>query len=139
MRAILVAPRARDLYAEFGHCVPVPGAASATRQLWDTNRRDLFVGQPGITVHTSRESVRQDIPQAIPFLMLVLRSDSAVASVNVAWKRLADCGANDYFRVRSSSGTVSVKRKGQMVAGDKPVDWHEAHSWFGVADDLGVT
>lgn len=127
----------------------IPDAKNATLQAWDTNRRDLFVGQAGITLYTTRASV----PAVLrPFLVQVERSDSPNSWVNRRYVRYADLQSapyvrnagtdqeqsvpGDYFRVRNN-GVITAKLKSQVVAGDKPVDWTEVHSWYGVADELG--
>lgn len=137
-RALLVAPVARDLAAEFPavSVVPVPGATNGVLRAWDTLNETFFVAlaDAQITVYPTLQS----IPNAVRrYLVQFQTYDSAAATSAPAWKRWIDCTAADYIRVRNA-GVPSVKAVTTLVAGDRPQEWDVLHRWQGnVEETLG--
>lgn len=137
-RAILFAPVAMNLRALYaGNVVRIEGATNGVKQAWDTMDREFYeeLADPAIEIRTRR----QDLPRSIlPYLVLVLRSDSISASVNPEYKRMADCGAGDFFRVQDSGNVVRVRSGTTVLNSDTPLDRAPAHEWQGVVDTMGI-
>lgn len=136
-RAILTAPVARNLQLEFGfNIVKVLDATNGVLQAWDTMDREFYqdLNDPEINIYTRRI----DVPAAIrPYLIMVRVLGVGTLFNSLLWdeapfKRYADCGPADYFRIVGGL----VKNKSQVVAGDRPRDWTSVHDWQGVEDDL---
>ena len=137
-RAILTAPVARNLTAEFRrNVIKIPDATNGVLQAWDTMDREFYIelADPDITIYTRR----QDVPAAIrSYLIMVRVLPSAVVFASIQWdnapyKRFVECGAADYMRI--VGGTV--KTRPTFAGGDKPLDWTTVHNWAGVPDELG--
>lgn len=137
-RAFIVAPLARDLYAETG--VPVariPGATNGVSQLWDTLDQDAFVALNDPTL--SGYASLQTMPNAVRKYVIQFQTyDSALATNPTGMKRWIDCTALDFIAVKNS-GIPSVKAVTTLVNGDHPQEWDLLHRWAGnVAETLGT-
>jgi hypothetical protein len=129
-RAIVTASAARNIAAIYAGValVKIPGATNGVVQAWDTNDANLLIGLGGLDADLTFYTDRASIPRALwPYLVQVRRSDSAGGAVNIAWKRLADCGAGDFFRI-VGGGTRTLAT---LAAGERPLDTRPVHVWAG--------
>lgn len=132
-RAIVVAPVARDLFAESGRpVVRIPGATNGTSQLWDTLDQDYFVdlNDPQLSGY----GTVQAIPLAVRKYVLQFATYPTVAALGVGvWKRWADCTALDFIKTNNGVKAVTT-----LAGGDRPSEWDLLHRWLGnVAETLG--
>lgn len=130
-RAIIMAPVARDLFAEHhDHWIAkIPGATNGVNQLWDTLDQDFWtsLNDAQLTIWGTWAAVPL---AAKKYCIRALRYDDVGCTLNPHYVLVADLVTGDYWKL--VAGGV---RDGAAQAGDRPLEWVPAHEWCGNVDD----